>query len=78
MAKIIVHGKTLFDSNHDYMTIQDAMDYLERMNLKPKLNCPNCGAAVADKEEYKQLLKNEKKLKKQKDPQKITKQTTKF
>ena len=45
MAKIIVHGKTFFDSN-DYMTIQDAINYLEKMNLKPKLNCPNCGAPI--------------------------------
>ena len=45
MAKIIVHGKTFVESNN-YMTIQDAIDYLAKMNLKPKLNCPNCGAPV--------------------------------
>ena len=45
MAKIIMYGKTIFDSN-DYMTIQDAINYLEKNNLKPKLNCPNCGALI--------------------------------
>ena len=45
MPKIIMNGKTFFDSN-DYMTIQNAINYLEKMNLKPKLNCPNCGAPI--------------------------------
>ena len=43
--KIFYKNKCLFDSN-DYMTIQNAIDYLEKKNLKPKLNCPNCGAPI--------------------------------
>ena len=45
--KIFYKNNCLFDSN-DYMTIQNAIDYLEKKNLKPKLNCPNCGARLKD------------------------------
>ena len=43
--KIFYKNNCLFDSN-DYMTIQNAIDYLEKKNLKPKLNCLNCGAPI--------------------------------
>lgn len=45
MAKIIVNGKTFFDSGN-YMTIQNYLDYLAKQNLKPMLSYPNCGVPI--------------------------------